>query len=290
MMHRNLLTYLLVAAVALLGIGACGIHASAKGKAPKASKTAKSTKATKGAKDVFTVVIDAGHGGRDSGCVGRYAREKDINLAVAKGLAKLITDSCADTKVVLTRNTDKFITLQERANIANRAKGDLFISIHVNSVDAKSPGRSSVSGASVWTIGTEKEQNTLNVAMRENSVIELEDDFSAKYSGFDPQSAESYIIFELADNMHRRQSIDFARDACRELVTTAGRADKGVRQAGFWVLWATSMPAVLVELDFICNPDCEDFLASDAGRRKCSQAIFNAFSRYRRSHKPQSSR
>ena len=247
-----------------------------------ARKTANGKAAVKAPdKDVFTVVIDPGHGGRDAGCVGKISREKDINLAVAKALQKLITDNCTDVKVVMTRSTDRFIPLQRRADIANDAKGDLFISIHVNSVATKSPGRDKVSGASVYTVGTSKEQSTLNVAMRENAVIELEDDYSQKYSGFDPQQAESYIIFELTNDMHRRQSLKFAQAACRELTTTAQRDDKGVRQDGFWVLWAAAMPAVLVELDFICNPACEKFLASADGQQKCAQALFNAFRDYR---------
>lgn len=233
----------------------------------------------------FTVVIDPGHGGHDAGCVGKFAREKDINLAVAQNLADLISDGLKDVNTVMTRSDDRFITLQGRADIANKAKADLFISIHVNSVDRKTKGRASLAGASVYTVGTNKERNTLNVAMRENSVIELEDDYSEKYSGFDPQSAESYIIFELSNDLHRRQSIDFAQLAQNELVDVAGRADKGVRQAGFWVLWATSMPAVLVELDFICNPASEKFLASEDGQRRCAQAIYNAVSTYYKNHK-----
>lgn len=228
----------------------------------------------------FVVVIDAGHGGKDPGCVGKNAKEKNITLNVAKSLGKKIADNCQNVKVVYTRSDDRYLTLKQRANVANRNKGHLFISIHVNSLDYDVPGRENTTGASVYTVGVEKEQSTLGIAMRENAVMELEDDYSTKYSGFDPKSAESYIIFELNNNMHCRQSLQFANMVQTELTSTAGREDKKVRQAGFWVLWATTMPSVLVELDFICNPDAEQFLASKDGVDKCSDALYNAFKKY----------
>lgn len=230
----------------------------------------------------FVVVIDAGHGGRDPGAVGATAREKDITLDVAKRLAARINSELPGTKAILTRSSDRFLSLQERADIANRAKGDLFISIHVNSVSEGSAGRSRVSGAQVFTLGPDKGGANLGVAMRENSVIELESDYTRRYKGFDPTSAESYIIFELSQNAHLKQSVAFAGCAKRHLVSDAGRRDKGVWQSGFWVLWATSMPAVLVELDFICNPTQEKFLNSADGRRRCANALFNAVAEYRR--------
>ncbi len=146
-------------------------------------------------------------------------------------------------------------------------------------------GRTKLSGASVYTVGLHKTEANLAVAMRENGVIELEEDFSQKYQGFDPNMSESYIIFELGQNRNMARSIEFASMAQNELITTAGRADKGVRQAGFLVLWATKMPAVLVELDFICNPTCEAFLAGDKGRQKCADALFNAFKKYYKAKK-----
>lgn len=231
----------------------------------------------------FVVVIDAGHGGKDVGCIGNVTNEKTITLDVAKRLADKIKAGCSDAKVVLTRDGDYFLTLQERANVANKAHGDLFISIHVNSVDKNSKSRTSVQGTSVYAVGADKEGKTLNVAMRENSVMELEDNYGTVYRGFDPNSAESYIIFELSNNLHLNQSLNFASMAQKQLVSTAGRVDKGVRQAGFWVLWATSMPAVLVELDFICNPTQEAFLNSAAGRDKCATALYNAFKQYEES-------
>lgn len=155
------------------------------------------------------------------------------------------------------------------------------MSIHVNSVAAKSRGREKVHGASVYTVGLHKSEANLAVAMRENGVIELEEDFSQTYQGFDPSSSESYIIFELDQNRHMAQSIEAASMIQSRLVDDAGRADKGVLQAGFLVLWATKMPSVLVELDFICNPAAERFLASENGRKKCARAICDAIMSYR---------
>lgn len=232
----------------------------------------------------FVVVIDAGHGGHDSGAVGTIAQEKNINLAVAKSLGEKISEGCDNVKVVYTRNTDKFISLQQRANIANKAGGDLFISIHVNSVDINTVGREKVAGASVFTLGLHRSEDNLAVAKRENAVIKLENDYTTTYSGFDPNSTESYIMFEMNQNKHMQQSIEFAGATQKELVNTANRVDKGIRQAGFWVLWATSMPSVLIELDFICNPTQEAFLSSAEGQEKLATSIFNAFKKYHSSY------
>lgn len=230
----------------------------------------------------FILTIDAGHGGRDFGCMSNKNREKDIALDVAKRLRTLVKDAYGDSvEVIMTRDSDVFVALDTRAKIANEAQADLFISIHVNSLDKRTKGRQNVHGASVYTVGLHKSDANLSVAMRENAVIELEEDFSETYQGFDPNSSESYIIFELSQNRNMAQSIDFASAAQNELINTAGRADKGVRQAGFLVLWATKMPAVLVELDFICNPAAERFLASVTGKEKCARALFNAFREYR---------
>lgn len=229
----------------------------------------------------FTVILDAGHGGHDYGAVGSMSNEKTINLSVVKKLGKLISDNFEDVNVVYTRSSDVFIPLNDRAKIANKNKGDLFISVHVNSIDLKSKNRTSIAGAEVYTLGLHKSEENLAVAKRENSVMALESDFSETYKGFDPNSPESYIIFELSQSRHLNQSIDFAVNVEKEMVNTAGRVHKGVKQAGFWVLWATSMPAVLVELDFICNPTSERFLASDAGQDKLAKALYNAFCKYR---------
>lgn len=230
----------------------------------------------------FTVVLDAGHGGKDFGCRGKISNEKTIVLDVVKRIAELINKNRSDSiKTVLTRKDDTFIPLDERASIANNADADLFVSIHVNSVATKTKGREKTHGASVYTVGLHKSEANLEVAMRENGVIELEEDFSRTYQGFDPTSSESYIIFELDQNRNIAQSIEAASMIQSRLVAQAGRADKGVLQAGFLVLWATKMPSVLVELDFICNPAAERFLASAEGRKKCAQAIYDAIIAYK---------
>lgn len=240
----------------------------------KENKTANKTK------DSFTLVIDAGHGGHDHGAIDNGAREKDINLGVAKKLEALVKKKLKNVKVVMTRDDDTFISLQKRADIANRNRGNLFVSIHTNSVDKSNPNRKSVSGASVYALGPQKDANNLKVAQRENSVIELEDNYHQKYSGFDPSKDESYIIFEMAQKKNLGQSLRFADKAQKELVKTASRKDRGVKQAGFWVLWATSMPAVLVELDFICNPTQAAYMKSDAGQEKLAEALLNALKNY----------
>lgn len=234
----------------------------------------------------FTVVIDPGHGGKDFGCIGKIANEKTIVLDVAQRLGKFLNEEHPEVNTIFTRDNDSFIELNERAAIANRASANLFISIHVNSIDKRTKGREAIHGASVYTLGLHRNDDNLAVAMRENSVIELEDDFSANYQGFDPNSSESYIIFELSQNLNMRQSIDFADAIQHELIATSGRADKGVRQSGFLVLRATSMPAVLVELDFICNPEAERFLASEAGRISCARSIADAFNSYYEHNRP----
>lgn len=233
----------------------------------------------------FVVVLDAGHGGKDQGCRGKSQREKNITLDVALRAGKMIEESLGDSvKVVYTRTDDRAVALQDRASIANDAGADLFVSVHVNSIDRRSKGREKVHGASVYTVGLHKSEANLEVAMRENAVIELENDFSTTYQGFDPNSSESYIIFELTQNRHMEKSVEFASLVKDGLVKSAGRADKGVRQAGFLVLWATRMPSVLIELDFICNPSAERFLGSSEGRAKCAKAISSAVKDYRSRH------
>lgn len=229
----------------------------------------------------FVVVIDPGHGGKDYGAIGAISREKDINLAVAKLFGKMASENLENVKVIYTRDNDRFLTLKERANIANKVNGDLFISIHTNSIAKKAKNRKTIAGASVYTLGLHRSAENFDVAKRENSVMVLEPDYSTSYSGFDPNSSESYIIFELNQNKHMEQSISFAQMVQSEFVSTAGRKDKGVKQAGFWVLMATSMPSVLVELDFICNPTQEKFLASKDGQNKLATALFNALKAYK---------
>lgn len=230
----------------------------------------------------FVVVIDPGHGGKDYGAIGATTNEKTINLNVAKKLGDKIKEkySTDDVKVVYTRDKDVFIALNERAKIANNANGDLFISIHVNSLPKKNKRRATVSGAEVYTCGLHRSESNLAVAQRENAVMYLEEDYSQKYQGFDPNSPESYIAFELNQSMHLDRSIEFATLAKDYLVNTAGRADKGVKQAGFWVLWSVGMPSVLIELDFISNPNAERFMASKNGADKMAKSLYQAFEEY----------
>lgn len=233
----------------------------------------------KAAAKTFTVVIDAGHGGKDPGAKGSIVNEKEINLAVALKLGRLIEDNHSDVRVVYTRKTDRFIELDERANIANRNKADLFISIHTNSVKRGSTAR----GTETYTLGLARSEENLEVAMRENSAILLEDNYQQKYEGFDPTSSESYIIFEFIQNKHVEQSISLASEV-QKCFTSANRSNRGVRQAGFLVLRKTSMPSILVELGYISNREEERFMKSDSGRNKLATALYNAFTKYKRDY------
>ena len=225
----------------------------------------------------FTLVIDAGHGGKDPGAKGKIINEKEINLKIALKLGQLVRSNHPDVKVVYTRSTDKFVELDERAEIANRNKADLFISIHTNAV-AKG---NSVKGTETYTLGLARTEENLAVAMRENSAILLEDDYQQRYEGFDPNSSESYIIFEFMQNKHVEQSIGLASEVQRYF-TKANRLDRGVRQAGFLVLRKTSMPSVLIEVGFISNSEEERFLASADGQAKLARSISNAFDAYKK--------
>ena len=228
----------------------------------------------------FTIVIDAGHGGKDVGAVDNQVKEKDINLAVALELGNMIKKKLDDVKVVYTRDKDTYLTLQQRAEKANTAQGDLFVSIHTNSVAMSNKNRRTICGASTYTLGLHKDDENMEVARRENAVMTLEKDFQTTYQGFNPNSDESYIIFELSQKKNMSQSIKLANDIQKQLASVANRQDRGVHQAGFWVLWATSMPAVLVELDFICNPISAKYLASESGQKQLATGIFNAIKNY----------
>ncbi|GHV10091.1 N-acetylmuramoyl-L-alanine amidase [Bacteroidia bacterium] len=228
------------------------------------------------ADDPFVVVIDPGHGGKDSGAVGRRGKEKNINLAVAVLAGKYIAEQYPDAKVIYTRKTDVFIGLNERANIANKAKANLFISIHVNS----SPS-SIARGAEVYTFGVARTKENLDIAKRENSVILLEDNYKEKYEGFDPNSSESYIIFEFIQNKFVEQSIDFASMVRNQIKECVSWADRGVKQAQYLVLRKSTMPRVLIELGFISNAGEEKVMMSENGRKQYALAIANAFGRYK---------
>lgn len=237
------------------------------------------------AAEPFVLAIDAGHGGHDKGTPGRRISEKFVTLDVARRLRTLVSEAFGDSvKIVMTRDADVFVPLDQRARIANDAEADLFISIHINSVARRSKGRERLEGASVYTLGLHKTEANLEVAMAENSVIELESDFSEKYQGFDPNQSESYIIFELTQNNNVIQSVEMASLVQQYLTTHASRKDRGVLQAGFLVLWATKMPAILAELDFMCNPRVENFLDTPSGRQKLAEALFMGFRDYRALH------
>lgn len=225
----------------------------------------------------FVVVIDAGHGGKDPGAVGKKAKEKTINLNVALALGNLIKENCSDTRVIYTRSTDVFISLDRRAKIANDAKADLFISIHTNALPKGRIAR----GTETYTLGMARANDNLEVAKRENSVILVEDNYQERYAGFNPNSAESYIMFEFMQDKYMEQSVSLAKLIQGQFKSHARRIDKGVHQAGFLVLRATSMPSVLIELGYISTPDEERYLSSETGCQALSQSIYNAFIKYK---------
>ena len=234
------------------------------------------------AEPVFTVVIDAGHGGRDPGAVGSIVREKVINLSVAKKLGALITANHKDVNVIYTRNTDVFVDLAERADIANRNKADLFISIHTNSLDKN---KSNIKGTETYTLGLARTEENLEVAIRENAVILDEENYLQRYGGFDPNSTESYIMFEFMQNINMEHSVVLASEI-QKAFTSAKRTNRGVRQAGFMVLWLTSMPGVLVELGFLSNRDEERYLNSAEGQNQYARSIYTAFIKYKEQYGP----
>ena len=227
-------------------------------------------------KKSFVVVIDAGHGGKDVGATEYNVNEKDVNLAVALKLGDLIKKKLKDTKVIYTRDEDKFVTLQGRADIANKAKADLFISIHCNSVDKANPNRATVVGVSTWLQGENKNDENMAVSKRENAVIELDANDRAHFKNFD---SSDDIMLSMNQQQYRKNSLRFAKYVQDEM-KKIGRNDRGIKEAGFWVLWATAMPSALIELDFICNPEQAKFLGSKDGQEKLAGAIFNAVKSY----------
>ena len=219
----------------------------------------------------WVIVIDPGHGGRDPGALGSYSYEKNVTLAVAIKTGALLEQYLKNVRIIYTRKTDVFMELSERAEIANRNKADLFISIHANSHPQKS-----TYGAETFVMGHHKDQQNMEVAMKENSVILLENDYSTRYEGFDPKSPESYIMFTLMQNAYSEQSIDLASKIQAEYKTQVKRFDRGVKQAGFWVLYMTTMPSVLTEIGFISNPSEEKYINSQTGQDEIATAIYRA--------------
>ena len=230
---------------------------------------------------IKTIVIDPGHGGKDSGTMGtkRFKiYEKHVALSVSLKLGKYISENFPDVEVIYTRNSDVFLELNERTEIANNANADLFISIHCDGFTNPKP-----SGASVFVMGMSKLKANMDVAMRENAAIYLEDNYQQKYDGFDPKSPESYIVFSLMQNTYLNQSLSFAEEVENQFSTRANRKSRGVKQAPFYVISRTNMPSILVECGFLTNPKEEEFLHSDIGQDYIASAIFRAFRSYKES-------
>lgn len=225
----------------------------------------------------FTLVIDAGHGGHDAGARGTISMEKNVNLSVALQFGRYVEKYMPEVRVIYTRKTDKFVSLIERANIANRANADLFISVHTNALPAGKIAR----GFETYTLGMHRAKDNLDVAMRENSVISMEKDYKQTYQGFDPKSSESYIIFEFIQGKNMERSVELARMIQRKVCDNANRPDKGVHQAGFLVLRETSMPSCLIELGFITTPDEERILNNSDRVNDIAKSIYDGFAQYR---------
>jgi N-acetylmuramoyl-L-alanine amidase len=221
------------------------------------------------------IVIDAGHGGKDPGALGAHSQEKNINLAIALKTGQYIEKNIDNVKVLYTRSTDVFPELRNRPDFANKNKADLFISIHCNWAKNKN-----VKGVETYIMGPAKDEQNLEVAMKENEVMLLEDDFSTKYEGFDPKSPESYIMFTVMQSTFQKQSTMLASRIQEQLRNRANRVDRGVQQAGFWVLFNTTMPSVLIETGYITNPDEEKYLCSKNGQDYIASAIYRAVKEY----------
>lgn len=225
----------------------------------------------------FILVIDAGHGGKDPGAVNGKNQEKSINLNVALKMGKLIEENCKDVKVIYTRKTDVFVELYKRADIANKAGADMFISIHTNSAKSKS-----ANGAETYLLGVEENRTSanLNAALEENKAILLENDYQAHYEGYDPNSPESMIIFEFMQNEYQKESLKMATFTQNQMTGSAHRPDRGVHQAGYLVLWKSTMPSILIELGFISNDAECKYLVSQKGVDEMGGSLYNAFKEY----------
>ncbi len=232
-------------------------------------------------KEKFTVVIDPGHGGKDPGAIGASSREKDIVLSVGKQVGQLIQNNHSDVDVVYTRKSDHFVALNRRAEIANKAHADLFISIHCNALDRR---KKSPQGVETFVLGLHRSKDNLEVAKAENAVIMYEEDYSTKYEGFDPSQPESYIIFEFMANKFLDQSVYFASMVQNQLVNQSGRTNRNVRQAGFLVLREVAMPSILIELGYISNPQEEKYMKSASGQSSLAKSVYLAFKEYKREY------
>lgn len=246
----------------LLGLSAAALSLSSYAPAPPPAKP-------------FLLVIDPGHGGNDPGALGKHSREKDLALGISLQLAELLRKDGRNYQVVLTREKDQFVGLMERAQMANQKKADLFISLHINANDSHEPF-----GTSTYAVGVHKNDAQLQFMMRENASILLEKDYKDKYEGFDPKSPDSYIIFKLRQHGFLKQSLELAKHIEHEFAHHAKRNSRGVKQAGFMVLWQTTMPAVLVEAGFITNAQEEKFLQSNEGQEYLASAVHRAVGKY----------
>lgn len=221
--------------------------------------------------NIKTVVLDAGHGGKDPGTSGSTSKEKNISLDVVLKIESLLKTHYPNLKVILTRRTDEFVELAERANIANKNKADFFISVHCNANDNKT-----IHGSETYVMGLHKEEDNIQMIMNENASILLEKDHEKKYDGFDPHSIESYIIFSMVQNVYLKQSLAFASKVEKNMIAHTKRKSRGVKQAGFLVLWKTTMPSVLIEIGFLTNKEEEKYLNSTEGKQAIAKSIFKA--------------
>lgn len=224
----------------------------------------------------YVVVIDAGHGGKDSGNSGKVAKEKNIALKISLKFGAYIEKNMPDVKVIYTRKDDRYLALDERAAIANKAKADLFICIHANSHTTTKPY-----GTETFVMGLHKDEGNLEVAKRENSVILMDENYEERYEGFDPKSPESYILFSLTQSAYQESSLRFAQKVEDQFKNKVGRISRGVKQAGFLVLWKTTMPSVLIETGFLSNSPEEKFLNTDEGQELIASGIYRAFKDYK---------
>lgn len=269
-LHRNFLAVLTAATLSLGGFQASAQNPSATIK-------------------LSTVVIDPGHGGKDAGCISPSGKtmEKSVVLDIGKRLAGMIRAGYPDVKVIMTRSDDTFVTLQGRADIANRGNANLFISVHVNSVDGK---RNGPNGYSVHILGQYTSKNkdlyagNMDVVRRENSVIKLEDNYTTRYEGFDPNDPESYIFMNLMQNAYLEQSFKFAQKVDNEMKGGAIQHSRGISQDPFYVLWRTAMPAVLVECGFMSNTADREALISEKGRERIASDLYDAFRKYKKEY------
>jgi N-acetylmuramoyl-L-alanine amidase len=225
---------------------------------------------------VDVVVIDAGHGGKDQGTHGKKALEKDVALKIALKVGHYIEKNIPGVKIIYTRKDDRYLALDERADIANKNKADLFICIHANSL----PG-SKAHGTETYVMGLHKDNSNFELAKRENSVILMDENYKERYEGFDPNSPESYILFSLTQSAYQESSLLFAQKVEDQFKQKAGRVSRGVKQAGFVVLWRTTMPSVLIETGFLSQLDEEQFLATEKGQDLIASGIYRAFKEYK---------